>query len=316
MLNDNPSAAAFLRSDGSHLKFIVRRRSALIQDTHLHPDLAELSAHQRRIFLHELDTQFPLRAERAEVLDIGGWSQPGGRRVPSRPASPGPMGDIQSPDISSTTGEVTPALPTLSASQQARWDEALTVARATPRSPQRAPTATVTASPIEDLAATEIVPADQWPERMWYFSDRPFAAQVLPGQARQGVTLEGTTGWLDDAAGARIYTYSLSALPPEMPTPRLSEVLGTSPLHQAGQRDPLGYALQIDTARIRDARAWGDLPHGRRGELAFDMRRRVLPSGEYQYFLESLVPLHVPSRYIVDTGRRGASPAPLPPVRD
>lgn len=315
VLGDNPSATAFLRTDGSHLKFIVRRRSALIHDTRIHPDLAELSAHQRRVFLHELDTRFPLHAERAEVLDVGGWSHQGGRRVPSRPASPGPMGDIQSPDISSTTGDVTPALPTLSASQQARWDEALTVARAASRSPQRSPVGSVAAAPVENLPMMEIVPPEQWPERMWYFSERPFAAEWLPGPARQGVTLEGTTGWLDDVAGVRTYTYSLSALPPEMPTQRLSEVLGTSPVHQAGQRDPLGYALQIDTARIREARTWENTPLGRHGDLDFDMRRRVLPSGEYQYVLHSLVPLRLPSRYLIDTGRRGASPAPLPPIR-
>ena len=317
VLDANPSASAFLRTDGSHLKFVVRRRSALILDPSVHPDIAELSAHQRRVFLHELDTQFPLRAERAEVLGIGGWAQSGGRRVPSRPGSPGPHGDIQSPDISSSTGDPTPAMPAMTTSQQTRWNEALTVARGTPRSAPRSPIGAAGAiePAVDVLPITELVPPAQWPERLWYFSDRPFAAEFWPGAASEGVTLRNHIGSLGDVAGARTYTYALSALPPEMPIQRLSEVLGTSPVHQLGQRDPLGYALQIDMARIRDARPWRNATGVRRHEFDFDIRRRVLPNGEYQYFLQSLGPVHFPSRYIINAGRRAANPSPLPPLR-
>lgn len=315
VLRDNPSASAFLRTDGTHLKFVVRRRSALILEPQIHPDLAELSAHQRRVFLHELDTRFPLAAERAEALHVAAWSQPGGRRVPSPPGSPGPRYDIQSPDISSTTGDATVATPAMTPSQQVRWDEALATARGTPRSGPSSSIGEITGPMIDALPATEIVPPAQWPERLWYFSERPFESEFWPGSGRQGVTLETPTVWLGDVAGTRTYTYTLSALPPETPVQRLSDVLGTSPIHQAGQRDPLGHAMQIDTARIRDARAWENTASAPGGELDFDMYRSVLPSGEYQYFLRSTVPLRMPSRFIISAGRRGSSPSPLLPVR-
>jgi len=315
VLRDNPSASAFLRTDGTHLKFVVTRRSGLILDPHIHPDLAELSAHQRRVFLHELDIRFPLAADRAEVLNVAAWSQPNGRRLPSPPGSPGRRNDIQSPDISSTTGDASPAMPAMTPSQQVRWDEALATARNTPRSAQRSPVGQIAEPAVDTLPVPEIIPPEQWPERLWSFSERRFESEFWPGAGRQGVTLETPTTWLGDVAGTRTYTYTLSALPPETPIQRLSEVLGTSPVHQAGQRDPLGHALQIDTARIRDMRAWGNTPREHRGELDFDMYRSVLPSGEYQYFLRSTVPLRVPSRFIVDTGRRGATPSPLPSAR-
>jgi hypothetical protein len=310
-LTDNPSATVLSWPNGTRLKFAVPPRSALLVDPDLHADIAALSAHQRRVFLHELDARFPLHAERAEVLGIRGWAQPDGRRVPSRPPSPGlaPGSDIQSPSISSSTGDPTPPLPTLTPSQQGRWDDALAVARNAPRSSPR-PSVASASDVAETLPAGEIVPRDEWPSRVWYFSKQRFHAEFVPGLYREVVTLGGDTAWMDATSGVR--TYPVSVLPPETPLNRLSEALGTSPIQQAGRRDPLGYAMLIDMARLRDAMGVGQAVMGGPG---FEMRRRVLPSGEYQYTLQSSRRVRISTSYIISVSRRGGLPTPLPGVR-
>jgi hypothetical protein len=315
VLADNPSASVLVRGDGTGLKFSVPRRSALILDSPLHPDIAELSAHQRRVFLHELDNRFPLRAERAEVLNTQGWAQHDGRRVPSPPSSPGatPDADIQSPSISSSTNDPTTRSPILTPSQQARWDEALTLARNTPRSPPRTPRASIGDTVTETLPATEVVPLAEWPDRMWYFSETRFEAEFWPGSSREGVTLGDASNWLGHADG--VHTQTVTALPPETPLNRLSESVGTSPTHQIGQRDPLGYAMQIDMGRLRDALAWGIAHNTQRWQPGFEMRRRLLSNGEYQYVLQSTQPIRIHSAYILGVGRRGELLAPLPSIR-
>lgn len=315
-LADNPSALALVRTDGTHMKVVVPSRSALIVDPHLHPDIAELSAHQRRVFLHELDTRFPLRAERAEVLDIRGWAQHDGRRIPSPPSSPGvaPGIDVQFPAISSSTDDLPAPAPTLSPGQQARWDDALAAARRMPRVPSRRSGAATGRAATESLPATQLVPRDEWPSRVWYFSDRHFEPEFWPGSNREGITLGPHEAWIDTPHGQR--TYPVSVLPPETPTRRLAEALGTSPMQQAGQRDPLGYAIQIDTASLRHPWRPVGPQHAIRGPGGdFELRRRLLPNGEYQYQMTSSDPIRIPSTYIVNAGRRGEQPAPLVPVR-
>lgn len=315
-LADNPSASAMVRTDGTHLKILVPPRSALIVDPHLHPDLAALSAHQRRVFLHELDTRFPLHAERAEVLNARGWSQRNGRRLPSPPSSPGGVHDldIQSPDISSSGGgEPLSPLPALTPHQQARWDEALATARNTPRVRPRSSALPASSMETQTLQATELVPADEWPSHVWYFSERNFQVETWPGYQRRGITL-GASPWLDAAEGIR--TYPVSVLPPETPAARLAEALGTSPIQQGALRDPLAYALHFDLGRFREP--WQ--PAGRNHfvrtpDVDFELRRRRLPNGEFQYELQSSRPVRIPSTHIVNVGRRGERPSPLVNLR-
>ncbi|MGA7440339.1 MAG: hypothetical protein WBW32_19635, partial [Luteibacter sp.] len=71
----NPSAQFVYRADGSSAYFDVRTRSAFILDPNLAPDVAALTPHQRRVFLHEMETRFPQVAERGEVLNARGWAR-------------------------------------------------------------------------------------------------------------------------------------------------------------------------------------------------------------------------------------------------
>lgn len=320
VLADNPSASPLVREDGTHLKFAVRSRSALIVDSHLHPDIAALSVHQRRVFLHEVDARFPLASERVEVLNLRGWAGDDGRLIPSPPPSPSHVSspgvaqgaDVQSPSISSSTGDPAPSTPTLTPSQQARWDDALNVARNTPRSPRRPSADAASSAATETLPVTEVVPFHEWPQRVWYFRERRFAAEFLPGVNVEGVTLADGAAWV---RGPR--SYPVSVLPPESPVAQLSDVLGMSPVQRSLQRDPLGYWMQIDTASLHEPwRVWAG-PGANRPWTGpgFEMRRRVLPSGEYQYTLHSQAPIHIPSTHIVNVGRRGGRATPLGSVR-
>ena len=303
---DNPSAAVLLRTEGDYLKVIVEPRSGFILDEGLHPDVATLSAHQRRVFLHELEARFPLAAERAEVLQMRGWARNDGRRLPSPPHSPRPVADadVQSPSISSSSGDSLPPEPTLSSHQQARWDEALAVARTGPRTATLASNASHAV--VETLSPAEIVPRDEWPARAWLFSERPFQ----PGPHNEGITLGEESLWFDSARGVR--SYPLSVRPPETPVNLLAEALGVSPAQQAGGRDPLGYWVQIDTARLRHLQREQPVlieldSHG------FEMHRRLLPSGEYQYTLTRVAfPMRFQPGLISGIGRRiGDHPPPL-----
>ncbi|WP_448096046.1 dermonecrotic toxin domain-containing protein [Luteibacter yeojuensis] len=307
-LTDNPSAIVLTRPDGTHLKFAVQPRSALLFDPHLHPDIADLTAHQRRVFFHEVDRGFPLVAERAEVMNIAGFARYDGRRVPSLSDIAHGVDD-QIPSISSSTGEVGPLAPTLTPSQQQRWDAALAVARNTAR---RDAVASASGATTQVSPASEVLPWHDWPEKVWYFSERPFESEFWPAANQRGVTLMHGSVWTGTPNGSR--TYPVSALPPETPTARLSDVLGTSPVHQAGRRDPLGYWVQIDMMRFHHR----DLGNGHillEPEPSFQVHRRILPSGEYQYTLYSERSLRIPSTHILSVGERGGRPAALPPIR-
>jgi hypothetical protein len=308
-LTDNPSAIALVRPDGTHLKFAVQPRSALLIDPHLHPDIVELNAHQRRVFFHEVDRQFPLVAERAEVMNIAGYARYDGRRVPSPPGIPHGVDD-QVPSISSSTGEASPSAPVLTPTQRQRWEEALTVARnATRQSPE--PIASTSGAITQASPAAEVVNWHEWPEKVWYFSESPFEPEFWPAANLRGVTLAQEPIWAGVPDGPR--TYPVSALPPETPPALLSDVLGTSPVHQTGRRDPLGYWLQIDMMRFHH-RNVGDGRILLEPEAPFQVRRRALPGGEYQYTLHSERPIRVPSTHILSVGERGGRPRPLPPM--
>ncbi len=101
---------------------------------------------------------------------------------------------------------------------------------------------------------------------------------------------------------------------PETPASRLSEVLGTSPVHESTQRDPLGYWVQIDTAGLRDRLTGAHHIQRPWTGPGLEMRRRLLPNGEYQYTLHSNAPITVPSTHVINVGRRGDARL-LPPVR-
>jgi hypothetical protein len=310
-LVDNPSAHVRIREDGTHLSFTVQSRSALIVDPHVHADIAGLSAHQRRVFLHELDNRFPLVAERAEVLNIRGWAAQDARRMPSRPPSPGAAEgiDIQSPSISSSAGDSLPPAPALTPNQQGRWDDALATARSAPRSPRRLPAASTDRTVTETLPASEVVPPEEWPVRVWYFSERRFERELWPGSGGEGVTLRSHRISLTNDQRM----HPVSVLPPETPTGQLAEALGTSPAQQAVQRDPLGYWMEINM-RYQAPRRVG--PHHFRPtwNTGIEMRRRILPSGDYQYTLHSEGAIQVPSTYVISIGQRGGQPRALPPM--
>jgi len=318
VLADNPSAYPMVWQDGTHLKFDVRPRSALLIDPHLHPDVAALSVHQRRVFLHELDARFPLASERVEVLNLRGWARDDGRRVPSPPPSPShgsspgttQGADIQSPSISSSTGDPAPSSPALTPSQQRRWDDALDVARNAPRSPRRSTAGTAGSTVTEAIPAADVVPFHQWPERVWYFRERRFVAEFLPGENVEGITLADGAAWVRGPS-----SYPVSVLPPESPVAQLSDVLGMSPVHRSSQRDPLGYWMQINTTSLRAPPRPGWAGPRTGPGPGFEIRRRILPSGEYQYTLHSHAPIYIPSAHIINVGRRGELGTPLGPVR-
>jgi hypothetical protein len=308
---DNPSSQVLLRNEGDYVKVVVEPRSAFIIDDGLHPDLAGLSAHQRRAFLHELEARFPLAAERAEVLQVRGWSRNDGRKLPSPPASPGATQDpgIQSPSISSSSGDPLPSAPALAPHQQTRWDESLAAARATPRTATRAGSSNADELAVESLPAAEVVPRDEWPARAWFFRERPFRQ----GAQSDGVTLREESVWSDPVRDMR--SYPVSIRPPETPTNLLAEALGLSPVQQTGGRDPLGHWLQIDTARLRDMQR--DVPilieHDSHG---FEMHRRLLPSGEYQYMLTRIgFPMRFRPELISGSGRRIGDRAIVQPLQ-
>jgi hypothetical protein len=94
----------------------------------------------------------------------------------------------------------------------------------------------------------------------------------------------------------------------------LSEALGVSPVHRAGQRDPLGYWVLIDITP-RESQRVGRHHVIPSWSFGFNVRRRLLPSGEYQYMLQSERPIYVPIGEVVSTGRRGGQPHSLPALR-
>jgi hypothetical protein len=184
------------------------------------------------------------------------------------------------------------------------------VARNAPRSPRRSTAGTAGSTVTEAIPAADVVPFHQWPERVWYFRERRFVAEFLPGENVEGITLADGAAWVRGPS-----SYPVSVLPPESPVAQLSDVLGMSPVHRSSQRDPLGYWMQINTTSLR-APPRPEWAGSRTGpDPGFEIRRRILPSGEYQYTLHSNAPIYIPSTHIINVGRRGGLPTPLGPVR-
>lgn len=150
-----------------------------------------------------------------------------------------------------------------------------------------------TLAAIEILSPAEVVPRDAWPGRVWVFSDRAFQLDPLG----TGISLGGDfSSWFRLTQGIR--SYPVSVLPPETPTSLLVDVLGLLPGQRAGGRDPLGYWMQIDLI-VRH-------PHIPPG---YQLQRRLLPSGEYQYMLTNnqLFLPQIQRDLISAVGRRTAS---------
>jgi hypothetical protein len=287
----NPSAQYLYRPDGSSAYFDVRTRSAMIHDPNLAPDLAALSPNQRRAFLHEMEGRFPQLAERSEVLNARGWARHEGRRAPS-PEGAGAIDEgVQSPVISSSESSA-PSSPRLSRDQEIRWNEALTAAQ---RVPENVPLGAshLDLVPVETLPRGDVVPLDQWPSRIWYFTEsRPrMDAWVRNNPA---VVL------VADAPPGTRRSQALTTMPPETPVARLRDTLGVSE-PRAGQRDPLKHWVEIHLDAVRNT-ASNDATR-----IGFELRRRTLPSGEFHYTIESTRAVSIPAA-LVTTGHRVPRP--------
>ncbi|MGA7440109.1 MAG: hypothetical protein WBW32_18460, partial [Luteibacter sp.] len=87
------------------------------------------------------------------------------------------------------------------------------------------------------------------------------------------------------------------------PATRLSDALGVS-LPQAGERDPFKHWVEINLDGIRNT-ASNDA-----GRIGFELRRRLLPSGEFRYTMEGTQSMAIPVA-LIRTGRRVARPGDL-----
>lgn len=282
----NPSARFLYRQNATHGHFDVRTRSALIRDPNLAPDISALSPHQRRVFLHELEARFPQVAERAEVLNARGWTRHEGRR--DAVVSPGGQHGLddagQSTAISSTADPAPPPVPQLSPDQATRWNEALVAAA---RAPETAPAANSLGA-VDMLPPGEMVPINEWPARLWLFSEqRPRMDAWSP--YGPGLPI------LTDAAPGTRRVLPTTTMPPETPIARLSDTLGVS-LPQTGQPDAFRHWIGIDLEGVR-LNAGGDATR-----TGFELWRHALPSGEFRYTMESVRPVTIPAT-LVRTGR-------------
>lgn len=310
-LTDNPSAWLAYRADGNHLRFGVPSRSGFILDPHLHPELATLSSHQRRVFLRDLEARLPQLAERNEALLARGWARDGGYRIPSPPGSPGTRprspGAGQSTDISSSLDDAAPAPaagPSLTARQNAAWEEALATAREAPRHDPVDLDAVPRDTTIA-LAPNEPVPFAEWPDRLWVFSERPREVVTQWNGSRAVVLMGYPAG---DVAMPRLRSMPVSPLPPETPRSRLAGVLGTSQVPPTGRRDPLGSWMEIDFRGLVESGEPGRA-------LGFALRRRPLPQGEYQYSFETANTVRIPEAYLRQGHRGGTGTGVIHPVR-
>ncbi|UPG94852.1 hypothetical protein [Luteibacter aegosomatissinici] len=282
---DNPGMVLMTRhgsNDSLHMRMEVPTRSAVIHEDGVAADLRTLDPGQRRFFMHELETQFPDPLERSQVLARRGWASDG-RRVPSRTEHTWHGDDGQDPAISSSSDTtVTDPRADLSATQNQRWDETVAAARRHP---------TEAADPaLQSLGrAAEFIEPDDWPDRLWVYTDQRPARRL--GSQGQELVIRPAPGESLQA----FHNYRVTTLPPGTPRAQLEEVLGVTPGHRLGGRDPLAYWVQIDTRYMRDA--------FRRPNHALD--RRQLASGEYAYTLHTWnLELRVPHSYTFTAPRQ------------
>ncbi|KAG9612993.1 hypothetical protein KCV01_g1502, partial [Aureobasidium melanogenum] len=274
-MRDNPRAHLMVRSDGSDFHLRPTARHEILFGEGLSADLAALSVHQRRAFVHELESRFPEAAERATVIDALGLAR-GGRRVPSPTrAGSAPRGnDGQVPEVSSSSGDeavVPGGSPVLSRLQRARWDEALVIARETPRVSPRVP------SPVASTSArtpNQPLPRDQWPERIWLYMEH------APAFSPNGTIDLAISPMVVRRSALAQNRFRALTLPPETPSQQLDEALGV-PLER---RNAPGGAwhiwVEIDTRALRNEQ----IAHGR---PAYDIYPSSQDQGGVRYSLRS-----------------------------
>lgn len=274
-MRDNPGGHLMVRSDGSDFHIRPPAHHEILFGEGLSADLAALSVHQRRIFVHELETRFPVAAERATVIDALGLPR-GGRRVPSPPrAGTAPRGDDgQVPDISSSSGDeavVSSGSPPLSTLQRARWDEALVIARETPRVSPRAPSPGPSTS---SRPSAQPLPRDQWPERIWLYMEH------APAFSPNGAIDLAISPLVVRRSALAQNRFRALTLPPETPAQRLDDALGV-PLER---RNAPGGAwhiwVEVDTRALRNEQ----IAHGR---PAYDIYPAAQDQGGVRYSLRS-----------------------------
>lgn len=281
-LADNPGGHALVRNDGRRFHIAVNATSAHITRDGLSAELSALSIHQRRMFMHELDARFPLATERAQVMNELGLARDG-RRVPSPPRSPERVpyrgDDGQVPVVSSTTaddlGEAAggpldlPELPSLTAAQRERWQEALRVAREHPRLPPRVPEAAPLA-PGERLAP---IARDQWPDRIWFYTDH------LPhfGRPDQGMEFSPRQARRNPQSQTR---FRVTTLPPTTEADILDDVLGIPQWRRGTADTGYGYWVEIDTRALREQQVANGSP-------AYDLYPSAVGHGGHRLSLRS-----------------------------
>lgn len=275
-MRDNPLGHAMVRNDGRSFHIRPPAHTEVLFGEGLSPELAELSIHQRRTFLHELESRFPAPTDRATVIDGLGMAR-GGRRVPS-PPRPGraPQGDDgQVPDISSSSGDEASGVssaPTVTAAQRARWDEALAVARETPRVSPRAPSPAASSS--TQRTAPQPIPRDQWPERLWLYREH------VPAYSTGG-RLQMSISPLTSRRSPLVQNrFRVLSLPPGTRPDRLDDALGVPLEYRNAPGGSWHVWVEIDTRALREQQ----IAHGR---PAYDLYPATQDQGGVRYSLRS-----------------------------
>jgi len=288
VFRDNPGADLMTRhgSNGSlHVRVEVPTRTAWLYEDGVATDIRSLSVAQRRQFLHELEVRFPDAAERARVLSDRGWARDGGRVPPSEPHS-WRGDDGQDPAISSSTDPAEDLADALTVDQRRRWDDAVTAARAhADNAHAHAP-----ANVGQGRGAAELLDSEDWPQRLWIYTDQ------IPGHrmGRNGAEVIVRSGGEGSLQVANYF--QATTLPPGTPRTQLDGNLGISPAHRLGGRDPLAHWVQVDTRYMSDL--FRRLNHA--------LVRRLMPNGEYAYTLHAWgTELRLPASYT-----RTSSPLP------
>lgn len=282
-LADNPTGQAMVRRDGARFHIALRSTTARITRDRLSAELSELSIYQRRMFMHELETRFPVAAERARVLDELGLAR-GGRRLSSPPRSPtrSPYrgDDGQVPVVSSTTADDAagaaatldeiaelPVTEPLDAGQLARWNEALQAARNHPRVSPRAPGASEAT-----VVPGQIMPRDAWPERVWLYVDE------VPFYSPNGTVELRLPPRIPRQSATRQNRFRVTDLPPETGRSILDDVLAVpASRRQAFEHDMW---IEVDTRALRDIQVAN-------GEPAYDFYRATHDQGGHRFSLRS-----------------------------
>lgn len=275
-MRDNPLGHAMVRNDGRSFHIRAPTHNEVLFGEGLSPDLAALSIHQRRTFLHELESRLPASADRATVIDGLGLAR-GGRRVPS-PPRPGraPRGDDgQVPDISSSSGDEASGVsvaPTVTAAQRVRWEEALAIARETPRVSPRTPSPGASSS--TQRAAPQPVPRDQWPERLWLYREH------VPAFSTRGRIEMAISPLVSRRSPLVQNRFRVLSLPPGTTPDRLDDALGV-PLERRNAPGGSWHVwVEIDTRALREQQ----IAHGR---PAYDLYPATQDQGGVRYSLRS-----------------------------